>query len=218
VVQGVEGLLGYYRRIGEARDGLPFDIDGVVYKLDDYAGQREMGFVSRAPRWAIAHKFPAQEQATVLESIEVKSAAPARSRRGRSCSRCRWRRHRHPRHPAQRRPVARLDVRNGDTVIVRRAGDVIPEVVQVVLEQRPANTVPWSMPMACPVCGSEVVREEGAGGLALLGRTELPGAVGAGGIPLRVAAGDGHRRPGRALHRVAGGLRLPARMWPTCIG
>ena len=163
VVQGVDGLLGYYRRIGEARDGLAFDIDGVVYKLDDIAGQREMGFVSRAPRWAIAHKFPAQEQATVLESIEVNV--------GRTGAVTPW---------ALMRPVhvggvtvtratlhnadhvARLDVRAGDTVIVRRAGDVIPEVVQVVLEQRPAGTQPWAMPMRCPVCGSEVVREEGA--------------------------------------------------------
>lgn len=163
VVQGVDGLLGYYRRIGEARDRLPFDIDGVVYKLDDIAGQREMGFVSRAPRWAIAHKFPAQEQATVLESIEVNV--------GRTGAVTPWALMqpvqvggvtvtRATLHNADH--VARLDVRNGDTVIVRRAGDVIPEVVQVVLEQRPANTVPWAMPMACPVCGSEVVREEGA--------------------------------------------------------
>ena len=163
VVHGIDGLLAYYRRIGEARDGLPFDIDGVVYKLDDVAGQREMGFVSRAPRWAIAHKFPAQEQATVLESIEVNV--------GRTGAVTPW---------ALMRPVqvggvtvtratlhnadhvARLDVRDGDTVIVRRAGDVIPEVVQVMLEQRPPGTRPWSMPMQCPVCGSEVVREEGA--------------------------------------------------------
>jgi len=163
VVHGVEGLLGYYRRIGEARDGLPFDIDGVVYKLDDYAGQREMGFVSRAPRWALAHKFPAQEQTTVVESIEVNV--------GRTGAVTPW---------ALMRPVqvggvtvtratlhnadhvARLDVRNGDTVIVRRAGDVIPEVVQVVMDARPADAAPWSMPMRCPVCGAEVVREEGA--------------------------------------------------------
>ena len=163
VVQGVDGLLGYYRRIGQARDGLPFDIDGVVYKLDDVAGQREMGFVSRAPRWAIAHKFPAQEQTTVVESIEVNV--------GRTGAVTPW---------ALMRPVqvggvmvaratlhnadhvARLDVRNGDTVIVRRAGDVIPEVVQVVMEARPAGAVAWSMPMSCPVCGAEVVREEGA--------------------------------------------------------
>ncbi|QIL21748.1 NAD-dependent DNA ligase LigA [Thermomonas sp. HDW16] len=163
VVHDLDGLLDYYQRIGEARDGLAFDIDGVVYKLDDIAGQREMGFVSRAPRWAIAHKFPAQEQATVLESIEVNV--------GRTGAVTPW---------ALMRPVhvggvtvtratlhnadhvARLDVRAGDTVIVRRAGDVIPEVVQVVLEQRPPGTHPWTMPMRCPVCDSEVVREEGA--------------------------------------------------------
>ena len=163
VVSGVEGLLGYYQRIGEARDGLPFDIDGVVYKLDDYAGQREMGFVSRAPRWAIAHKFPAQEQTTVVESIEVNV--------GRTGAVTPWALMqpvqvggvtvtRATLHNADH--VARLDVRNGDTVIVRRAGDVIPEVVQVVVDRRPPDARSWSMPMACPVCGSEVVREEGA--------------------------------------------------------
>ena len=162
VVEGVEGLLVYYRRIGEARDGLPFDIDGVVYKLDDGEGQREMGFVSRAPRWAIAHKFPAQEQMTVLESIEVNV--------GRTGAVTPWALMqpvhvggvtvtRATLHNADQ--VARLDVRNGDTVIVRRAGDVIPEVVGVVPERRPADTVPWQMPTQCPVCGSEIVREEG---------------------------------------------------------
>ena len=162
VVEGVEGLLDYYRRIGEARDRLPFDIDGVVYKLDDGEGQREMGFVSRAPRWAIAHKFPAQEQMTVLESIEVNV--------GRTGAVTPWALMqpvhvggvtvtRATLHNADQ--VARLDVRNGDTVIVRRAGDVIPEVVGVVPERRPADTVPWQMPTQCPVCGSEIVREEG---------------------------------------------------------
>ncbi len=163
VVHGADGLLGYYRGIGEARDGLPFDIDGVVYKLDDYAGQREMGFVSRAPRWAIAHKFPAQEQTTVVESIEVNV--------GRTGAVTPWALMqpvqvggvtvtRATLHNADH--VARLDVRNGDTVVVRRAGDVIPEVVQVVADRRPPGAQPWSMPMACPVCGAEVVREEGA--------------------------------------------------------
>ncbi|MCH6483586.1 NAD-dependent DNA ligase LigA [Pseudoxanthomonas sp. LH2527] len=163
VVEGVDGLLAYYRRIGEARDALPFDIDGVVYKLDDGEGQREMGFVSRAPRWAIAHKFPAQEQMTVLESIEVNV--------GRTGAVTPWALMqpvhvggvtvtRATLHNADQ--VARLDVRNGDTVIVRRAGDVIPEVVGVVAGRRPAGAQPWQMPTACPICGSEIVREEGA--------------------------------------------------------
>ena len=175
VVSGVEGLLGYYQRIGEARDGLPFDIDGVVYKLDDYAGQREMGFVSRAPRWAIAHKFPAQEQTTVVESIEVNV--------GRTGAVTPWALMqpvqvggvtvtRATLHNADH--VARLDVRNGDTVIVRRAGDVIPEVVQVVVDRRPPDARPWSMPMACPVCGSEVVREEGAAVWCCSGELSCP--------------------------------------------
>ncbi|HET6395974.1 MAG TPA: NAD-dependent DNA ligase LigA [Pseudoxanthomonas sp.] len=162
VARGAEGLLAYYRRIGERRDGLPFDIDGVVYKLDDYPGQREMGFVSRAPRWALAHKYPAQEQTTVVESIEVNV--------GRTGAVTPWALMqpvqvggvtvtRATLHNADH--VARLDVRNGDTVIVRRAGDVIPEVVQVVPDRRPPGARPWSMPRRCPVCGSEVVREEG---------------------------------------------------------
>jgi DNA ligase (NAD+) len=162
VVEGLQGLLDYYRAIGDKRDRLPFDIDGVVYKLDDYEGQAEMGFVSRAPRWAIAHKFPAQEQMTVVESIEVNV--------GRTGAVTPWvlmqpvqvggvTVTRATLHNADQ--VARLDVRNGDTVIIRRAGDVIPEVVRVVVEKRPAGTKPWSMPSHCPVCGSELVREEG---------------------------------------------------------
>ena len=162
LVEGADGLLGYYRKIGARRDSLPFDIDGVVYKLDDYEGQDEMGFVSRAPRWAIAHKFPAQEQMTVVESIEVNV--------GRTGAVTPWvlmqpvqvggvTVTRATLHNADQ--VARLDVRNGDTVIVRRAGDVIPEVVRVVPERRPDGTQPWAMPSHCPVCGSELVREEG---------------------------------------------------------
>ncbi|MEB1611054.1 NAD-dependent DNA ligase LigA [Xanthomonas campestris pv. campestris] len=162
VVQGSDGLLAYYQRIGEARDGLPFDIDGVVYKLDDLAGQREMGFVSRAPRWAIAHKFPAQEQSTTVEAIEIQIG-----RTGAATPVARLK----PVHVAgvivtnatlhNADQIARLDVRVGDTVIVRRAGDVIPEVAGVVAEQRPPGTRPWQMPTQCPVCGSEIVREEG---------------------------------------------------------
>ncbi|MGY0504200.1 NAD-dependent DNA ligase LigA [Luteimonas sp. e5] len=168
VAQGLEGLLDYYRQIGERRDGLPYDIDGVVYKLDRFDQQRAMGFVSRAPRWALAHKFPAQEASTVLESIEVNV--------GRTGAVTPW---------ALMRPVhvggvtvtratlhnadqvARLDVRAGDTVIVRRAGDVIPEVVRVVEAERPLDArgepvhPSWQMPAQCPVCGSAIERGEG---------------------------------------------------------
>ncbi|WNL44564.1 NAD-dependent DNA ligase LigA [Dyella sp. BiH032] len=160
--RGLKGLIAYYRRIGEKRDQLPFDIDGVVYKLDDYEGQREMGFVSRAPRWAIAHKFPAQEQTTVVEAIEINigrtGAATPLARLtpvqvgGVTVSNATL-------HNADQ--VARLDVRVGDTVIVRRAGDVIPEVVRVMTELRPPHTKAWHMPSHCPVCGSELLREEG---------------------------------------------------------
>ena len=142
---------------------MPYDIDGVVYKLDDYAGQREMGFVSRAPRWAIAHKFPAQEQTTTVEAIEIQigrtGAATPVARlapvqvAGVTVTNATL-------HNADQ--VARLDVRVGDTVIVRRAGDVIPEVVRVMPEQRPAHTRRWHMPAHCPVCGSALLREEGA--------------------------------------------------------
>ncbi|MEP6897191.1 MAG: NAD-dependent DNA ligase LigA, partial [Rhodanobacter sp.] len=161
--KGFDGLIAYYHRIGAKRDSLPYDIDGVVYKLDDYAGQREMGFVSRAPRWAIAHKFPAQEQTTTVEAIDVRigrtGAATPTARLapvqvgGVTVTNATL-------HNADQ--IERLDVRIGDTVIVRRAGDVIPEVVRVILDQRPSGTVPWVMPARCPVCDSELVREEGA--------------------------------------------------------
>ncbi len=160
--RGVQGCLDYYRRIGAERDALPFDIDGVVYKLDDLAGQRELGFVGRTPRWAIAHKFPAQEQQTTVEAIIVNigrtgAATPAAVLvpvhvGGVTVTNATL-------HNADQ--VARLDVRVGDTVIVRRAGDVIPEVVRVVPELRPDGAMPWRMPTHCPICGSEIVREDG---------------------------------------------------------
>ncbi|HEY6544454.1 MAG TPA: NAD-dependent DNA ligase LigA, partial [Dokdonella sp.] len=160
--RGVEGCLAYYERIGAQRDALPFDIDGVVYKLDDLAAQRELGFVGRTPRWAIAHKFPAQEQQTTVEAIIVNigrtgAATPAAKLTpvqvgGVTVTNATL-------HNADQ--VARLDVRVGDTVIVRRAGDVIPEVAGVLLEQRPPGTVPWRMPARCPVCGSQIEREPG---------------------------------------------------------
>ncbi|HET6907086.1 MAG TPA: NAD-dependent DNA ligase LigA, partial [Rhodanobacteraceae bacterium] len=160
--RGADGCLAYFAKIGAQRDTLPFDIDGVVYKVDDLAAQRELGFVGRTPRWAIAHKFPAQEQTTLVEDIIVNigrtgAATPAAKLRpvfvgGVTVTNATL-------HNADQ--VARLDVRVGDTVIVRRAGDVIPEVVRVLPEMRPKGTKPWAMPTHCPICGSDIVREEG---------------------------------------------------------
>ena len=159
---GASELIAYYQRIGQTRDQLPYDIDGVVYKVNSLALQQKLGFVSREPRWAVAHKFPAQEQLTTVVGIDVQVGRTGKLT-----------------------PVAKLapvfvggvtvtnatlhnedearrkDVRIGDTVVVRRAGDVIPEVVSVVL---PAENLQrgaiFSMPHACPVCGSVAVREE----------------------------------------------------------
>ena len=168
VAVGVEGLLAYYRKVGSERDALPYDIDGVVYKLDRLDQQRAMGFVSRAPRWAIAHKFPAQEAATTVESIEVNVGrtgavtpwvlmAPVHVG-GVTVTRATL-------HNADQ--VARLDVRVGDSIIVRRAGDVIPEVVRVIEDRRPLDPgghplhPPYQLPTHCPDCGSAVAREQG---------------------------------------------------------
>ena len=160
--QGADGLTAYYESIGRQRDNLGFDIDGVVYKVNSLALQARMGFVTREPRWAVAHKFPAQEQLTTVLGIEVQVGRTGKLT-----------------------PVARLapvfvggvtvtnatlhnedetrrkDVRVGDTVTVRRAGDVIPEVVAVVLDKRLPGAPEFSMLRQCPVCGSAAVREEG---------------------------------------------------------
>ncbi len=166
--QGVEGILDYYRRIGARRDALPYDIDGVVYKLDRYEQQRAMGFVSRAPRWAIAHKFPAEEASTTVEAIQVNVGrtgavtpwvlmAPVHVG-GVTVTRATL-------HNTDQ--IARLDVRVGDSIVVRRAGDVIPEVVRVIEERRPLAPdgeplhPPYALPTRCPDCGSEILREEG---------------------------------------------------------
>jgi DNA ligase (NAD+) len=174
-VRDVEGLLDYYQRIGARRDALPFDIDGVVYKLDDGAGQREMGFVARAPRWAVAHKCPAQEQSTRVEAIEIQigrtGAATPVARltpvqvAGVTVTNATL-------HNADQ--IARLDVRVGDTVIVRRAGDVIPEVVSVTADAGHERRAKWRMPAQCPVCGSEIVREEGQAAWRCSGELSCP--------------------------------------------
>ncbi len=162
VVSGVAGCMAYYAEIGERRNTLPYEIDGVVYKVNTLRWRTILGAASRAPRWAIAHKFPAQEELTTVEAIEFQVGRTGAVT-----------------------PVARLapvfvggvtvsnatlhnigelhrkDVRAGDTVIVRRAGDVIPEVVKVIEERRPAGTSIVELPERCPVCDSEVVRPEG---------------------------------------------------------
>ena len=161
-VRDAAGCIDYYRAMGEKRAGLPYEIDGVVFKVEMREAQQTLGFVSRAPRWAIAHKFPAQEELTRLLGIDVQV--------GRT---------------GALTPVARLepvfvggvtvtnatlhnldeirrkDVRVGDWVVVRRAGDVIPEVARVVRERRAGELPEFEMPEACPVCGSTVEREEG---------------------------------------------------------
>lgn len=161
IVKGAEGLLGFYHKVGAQRSSLPFDIDGVVYKVNALAHQAELGFVSRAPRWAIAHKFPAEEALTIVEGIDVQVGRTGAIT-----------------------PVARLkpvfvggvtvtnatlhnedemrrkDVRIGDTVSIRRAGDVIPEVVNVVFDKRPTNALLFTMPTECPVCGSHIKKQE----------------------------------------------------------
>ena len=160
--RGAQELIAFHQAINAARDQLPFDIDGVVYKVDSIALQRQLGFVTREPRWAVAHKYPAQEQLTTVLAIDVQVG-----RTGKLTP------------VAKLAPVfvggvtvtnatlhnedeaARKDVRVGDTVIVRRAGDVIPEVVAVLPERRVPDAPPFAMPLACPVCQSAAVREEG---------------------------------------------------------
>jgi DNA ligase (NAD+) len=163
VVRVAQGLLDYYAAIGKARPDMPYEIDGVVYKANKLADQRQLGFVSRAPRFAIAHKFPAEEATTIVHDIEVQVG-----RTGAITPVARL-------EPVfvggvnvtnatlhNEGEVQRKDVRVGDTVIVRRAGDVIPEVLAVVLEKRPQPEPPrYVLPKVCPVCGSHVVREEG---------------------------------------------------------
>ena len=160
-VSGVEGCRDYYRDIGARRAQLPYQIDGVVYKVDSRADQDRLGFVSRAPRWALAHKFPAEEELTVMEDVifnvgRTGALTPAARLKpvfvgGVTVSNATL-------HNMDE--IARKDLRIGDTVIVRRAGDVIPEVVAPVLDRRPADAREVVMPSRCPVCGSPVTRLE----------------------------------------------------------
>jgi DNA ligase (NAD+) len=162
VSAGPEKLVDFYRNVGTQRDALPFDIDGVVYKVDKFSHQRQLGFRSREPRWAVAHKYPAQEQMTELLDVEFNvgrtgAITPTAKLKpvfvgGVTISNATL-------HNIDE--VERLGVQIGDAVIVRRAGDVIPQIVQVVLEQRSSNTRPIIFPAQCPVCNSPVERVEG---------------------------------------------------------
>ena len=174
-VAGVEACLAYYAEVAARRDALPFEIDGVVYKVDELAARDRLGFTARAPRWALAHKFPAQEETTVVARIEasvgrtgvVTPVAVLRPVQVGGVTVTHATLH-------NQDEVERKDVRVGDTVIVRRAGDVIPEVVGVIREKRPPGTRPWRMPAHCPVCGADVVREEGAAAHRCVGGLYCP--------------------------------------------
>lgn len=157
--EGVVESLAYIEQIGEKRDALPYDIDGVVFKVDNLQLQQRLGFVSRAPRWAVAHKFPAQQEMTVIEDIEIQvgrtgALTPVARLKpvfvgGVTVSNATLH---------NQDEIDRKDVRIGDTVIIRRAGDVIPEVVQIVPSKRPEQTSPFVIPMQCPVCDSVAER------------------------------------------------------------
>ncbi|HDH16221.1 MAG TPA: NAD-dependent DNA ligase LigA [Gammaproteobacteria bacterium] len=162
VVMGIDACLTYMELLGSKRIHLPYEIDGVVYKVNDITQQEALGSISRAPRWAIAHKFPPQEEMTILEAIDVQvgrtgALTPVARLKpvfvgGVTINNATL-------HNAAE--IKRLDVRVGDTVIVHRAGDVIPKVTGVVLSRRPENAVPYEFPEVCPVCGSDVAVEEG---------------------------------------------------------
>lgn len=161
-VGGVEGCLDYYRSLALRRDSLPYDIDGAVYKVDRFSDREKLGMVARAPRWAVAHKYPAQEAGTVVEAIDVQvgrtgALTPVARLKpvavsGVTVTNATL-------HNFQE--LARKDVRVGDTVMVRRAGDVIPEVVRVVVEKRPAGTFAFPTPTFCPVCGALLIQTAG---------------------------------------------------------
>jgi DNA ligase (NAD+) len=216
VVQGADGLIGFHARMRELRDSLPFDIDGVVYKVNSLALQQQLGFVTREPRWAVAHKYPAEEALTTVEAIEVQVGRTGAIT-----------------------PVARLapvfvggvtvtnatlhneaearrkDVRSGDTVVVRRAGDVIPEVVSVVIERRPKKDLlgdealhpAFALPKNCPVCGSAIERPEDEAIARCTGGLVCPAQRKQALLHFAGRRAHGHRGAGRQAGRATGGQR-----------
>lgn len=171
--QSADELLAHYRRIGEGRASLGYDIDGVVYKVDSLALQQRLGFVSRSPRWAIAHKFPAEKAVTKLERIEIQvgrtgALTPVAKLTpitvgGVVVANASLHNEDYIRGIGGKGEPIRggVDIREGDWVTIQRAGDVIPQVVDVVLDRRPADAKPYAFPTLCPACGSHAVREEG---------------------------------------------------------
>ncbi|OGZ62141.1 MAG: DNA ligase (NAD(+)) LigA, partial [Candidatus Spechtbacteria bacterium RIFCSPLOWO2_02_FULL_38_8] len=161
-VSGIDACEIYYKNIEKKRNKLPFEIDGVVYKVDDIALQHQLGFISRAPRWAIAHKFPAEEKETIVQHIELqvgRTGAITPVARLKPVSVAGVTVSNASLHNFDE--LARKDIREGDHVIIRRAGDVIPEVVKAILSKRPKNTHKMKLPTQCPVCKSAVIKPEG---------------------------------------------------------
>jgi len=218
LARGLAECREYFQAMGEKRDALPYEIDGVVFKVNSIAQQRELGFRAREPRWAIAHKFPAREEITELLGVEFQVG-----RTGAITPVARLK-------PVQvagvtvsnatlhnMDEVARLGVMIGDTVIVRRAGDVIPQILGIIAERRPADARAVAVPESCPVCGSAVERTQlikrskgretvSEGSIyRCVGGPGLPGAAQAGDHPFRFTSRHGYRRPRRQDRRAAGG-------------
>ncbi len=219
---GLPAVLEFCAEWREKRDSLEYDIDGVVVKVDDFALQQELGFTSKFPRWAIAYKYPARQAATVVRAIETQVGRTGKLTpvahlepvflAGSTVARATL-------HNEEE--VARKDVRVGDTVLIEKGGDVIPKVVSVVLEKRPAGAKPWTPPETCPVCGTAAVKAEGEVDRRCP-NASCPAQIDGAPEALRAAPGHGHRGAGRRPRAAARGDRHGARLrrplWPPVRG